>query len=411
MSEPVLPAYLAALGLLRAIASQRDPTARLTWSKDCTRWEITSDALASLDAVAAWLATAWSPSPLVSPWNGRGGWWGSGADTIETLRASADPRLAPYRATVAAVDRVVARLGLDAKPGGDAKTALVRTLRNGLPDDALSWIDAAWRDDGERLRPAPLLGSGGNEGSYDYASHYARRALVVLAQDEGTTRAQLAALVSGKPTRRTESESAGALWPAGAPVNPLAYLLALEGVCLFSGGWATSVPGAHPWQCALSPLGYETAVAGDEGRGEVWLPYWSGDASLAEVAALLAGGWYTEASDGLGAALGVALGRIPAGVSHVRRAVSVVRHGQAEKWLDGGLYAAHGSLTERVEAVTEATREALVADALARTGGSRREAARLLGVAEERVTEAVRRYPWLAEQWPGKRGRPPKGAP
>lgn len=73
-----------------------------------------------------------------------------------------------------------------------------------------------------------------------------------------------------------------------------------------------------------------------------------------------------------------------------------------------------GTVTERVRAVTEAAREVLFHDALAAAvpPGSRREAAKLLStaredVAEERVTEAVSRYPWLAEKWPGVRGRKP----
>ena len=72
-----------------------------------------------------------------------------------------------------------------------------------------------------------------------------------------------------------------------------------------------------------------------------------------------------------------------------------------------------GTVTERVRAVTEAAREVIFYDALAAAvpPGSRREAAELLDTEEERVTEAVRRYPWLGEQWPTRRGRVPKGAP
>ena len=66
-----------------------------------------------------------------------------------------------------------------------------------------------------------------------------------------------------------------------------------------------------------------------------------------------------------------------------------------------------GSLAERIAAVTEIAREALIAQALAAASGSRREAAKLLGVAEERVTEAVRRYPWLGRMWKVARGRKP----
>lgn len=66
-----------------------------------------------------------------------------------------------------------------------------------------------------------------------------------------------------------------------------------------------------------------------------------------------------------------------------------------------------GSLPDRVAAVADIARDALVATALAATGGSRRDAAALLKVAEERVTEALRRFPWLARVYPGKRGRKP----
>lgn len=65
------------------------------------------------------------------------------------------------------------------------------------------------------------------------------------------------------------------------------------------------------------------------------------------------------------------------------------------------------SLPDRVAAVADIARDALVATALAATGGSRRDAAALLKVAEERVTEALRRFPWLARVYPGKRGRKP----
>ena len=337
MSTPALPAYLAPLGLLRVLSAQRDPGTRLVWSPDCARWELTSDALPSLDAVVAWLAREYAPSPIVSPWNGRGGWWGSGRATIDAIRESTSPRLAAYRETVATVDRVLAREGLRAKPEGDAKTRLVRALRDELPDAALPWLDAVWRDDGERLRAAPLLGSGGNDSSYDYASHFARRVLLVLAQPEAVTRAQLGALVTGTTTTHTETESAGVLWPADAPVNPLAYVLALEGACLIASSWASAVPGVHPWQTDLATVGYDAAAPSDRGHGEVWLPYWHQDASLAEVQALLAEGWRVPVGDGLDAVIAATGGHTPPDV-HLRRVVLVQRRGQMHEALDAGLY-------------------------------------------------------------------------
>lgn len=66
-----------------------------------------------------------------------------------------------------------------------------------------------------------------------------------------------------------------------------------------------------------------------------------------------------------------------------------------------------GSLAERVAAATEAVREALVAAALGATCGHRARAQEALRTERSRLAEALRRYPWIAEQWPATRtGRP-----
>lgn len=65
-----------------------------------------------------------------------------------------------------------------------------------------------------------------------------------------------------------------------------------------------------------------------------------------------------------------------------------------------------GTMADRVADVAEAAREALVYDAMAQAAGNRSRAAEILGVPQERVTEWMRRYPWIAERWPAQRGRP-----
>lgn len=68
-----------------------------------------------------------------------------------------------------------------------------------------------------------------------------------------------------------------------------------------------------------------------------------------------------------------------------------------------------GSLPERVAAVADLVRDALLAEALAATipPGSRRDAAAALDVAEGLITTAVRRYPWLGRAYKVARGRKP----
>jgi hypothetical protein len=68
-----------------------------------------------------------------------------------------------------------------------------------------------------------------------------------------------------------------------------------------------------------------------------------------------------------------------------------------------------GSLPDRVAAVADITRDALLAEALAATvpPGSRRDAAKALDVAKGLITAALRRYPWLRRVYPERRGRKP----
>jgi transcriptional regulator with AAA-type ATPase domain len=63
-----------------------------------------------------------------------------------------------------------------------------------------------------------------------------------------------------------------------------------------------------------------------------------------------------------------------------------------------------------VDAARDIVQEALISGALEKAAGNRTVAAAALGIPDERVADALRRYPWLAKRWPAKRGRPPKGA-
>lgn len=96
-------------------------------------------------------------------------------------------------------------------------------------------------------------------------------------------------------------------------------------------------------------------------------------------------------------------------MGRVRRTAKDPREAQRK---DAAALLAHvpaGSLAERVDCARDIVQEALVSAALAESGGSRTGAAALLGVPDTRVADYLRRYPWLAKRWPGKRGRPPKG--
>ena len=88
----VLAGYLQALGLLRALATQTDPDARLHWSGDVP---VLHTRLAR-DDLLTWLTEAYVPAPIVSPWNSGSGFAGNGKSK-SAEQALAEVRDSPGR--------------------------------------------------------------------------------------------------------------------------------------------------------------------------------------------------------------------------------------------------------------------------------------------------------------------------
>jgi CRISPR-associated protein Csx17 len=100
--EP-LSSYLAGLGLIRLLGEQADPDATAAWSSGGLAIETT------LDDLAAWLASEYVPTPVLSPWNGGSGFGINDKEPkrrIAQLQAQSSPRLAPFRAAIAVADQV-----------------------------------------------------------------------------------------------------------------------------------------------------------------------------------------------------------------------------------------------------------------------------------------------------------------
>jgi CRISPR-associated protein Csx17 len=301
VSRPLV-GYLKALGLLRVVARQADPRAAGRWTQGI--FELRSE----LDRsdLERFLLDEYAPSPVLSPWNGSSGFFPpkDRTDALQAVEGSSDPRFSTYRDAVAAARAALHHHGLVQKPTGDQKQALLRTLRRELPDDALDWLDAALVMTGSEVAFPPLLGSGGNDGHYEFSNNYLQ-AVVKATLDPQTRTASLRWLVDalgGAPAEQ-EGMSLGHFLRDASPVNsptgesdslgnPWDLVLAVEGsLILVAGAARRHDSGAEaalvaPFTAQTTGAGYRSSVSAERDRAELWLPLWSRSASLREIEAL-----------------------------------------------------------------------------------------------------------------------------
>jgi CRISPR-associated protein Csx17 len=439
-ARPLL-GYLKAVGILRVVARQADSQARGRWAD--AGFELASPL--DRDQLERFLLERYAPTPVVSPWNGGSGFFPK--DDIEAMaaiEADASERLMPFREAIAAARAALAELGIAEKPNPkEEKPRLLRALRGSLPDAALEWLDAAVILLGDETQFPPLLGSGGNDGRYDFANNYAQavvRALAIgangdallpqrwlqAALDGGT-----APLVKGMSLAHLSRDASPVNSPQGqadALGNPWELMLGLEGCLTFAAGAArrhgTSLPGAlvAPFTARPTSAGYGSAVSGESGRAELWLPLWSGWASLAELESVArearAQVGRRQARDGLDFAraageLGVARGigsferyaileragqsslAVPVGriEVHARPAVGVLR--LLDPWLERvRLYVSRGGCPATHEAVVRRLERALFAFAESGAPSAADQVVEVLGAVESTLAAGGR----LAEE-------------
>ncbi|MCE9634751.1 MAG: type I-U CRISPR-associated protein Csx17 [Planctomycetes bacterium] len=318
-SEP-LAGYLKALGVFRIVADQADADARASWRGDA----FVLRTRLGVEALRAFFLQGYSPAPVITPWNGGGGFFfreekGSGKRTKETeatralaaVANSACSRLAPLRAAIGIARIELAVAGLDSAPKEDAKAVLVRRLRDELPDGALQWLDASVLLVGNEPRYPPLLGTGGTDGNLDFATNFHQRLGDLICFETGAPSSASASWLDGalfgRAVPRLLDAAVGQFDPGAAGgtnqgpgfdrksiVNPWDYVLMVEGALLLAASVTRRLAAtgagqlAFPFSVRSSGIGYPSAARSDEpsSRHEIWLPLWSGLARVSEVAAL-----------------------------------------------------------------------------------------------------------------------------
>ncbi|MDE2906101.1 MAG: type I-U CRISPR-associated protein Csx17, partial [Acidobacteriota bacterium] len=181
---------------------------------------------------------------------------------------------------------------------------------------------------------APLLGSGGNDGSRDFGVNFAEKLQELVDFRDGSptarARTELESALLDVVRRAAEHGSMGQFSPGQGgpngttgyegynPLNAWDVILAMEGTMAFAGA-LTRQWGATGGSRAAFPFTFEPTGAGagslssedpNRPRGEVWTPIWSKPATFAEAAAIFAEGRLTvgerTARTGLDAARSVA---------------------------------------------------------------------------------------------------------
>lgn len=348
-----LASYLTALGVLRLVAMQKDPAARGRWVGHRLELATSLDE----DALVRFFVEEYSPTPILGPWNGGSGFYPKdNRVAVDAIVDSPAPRLAAYRQALERARVVLSALGIDEKVGKEGKAQLLEACRATLPDSALEWLDAVFvlTEGGPKF--PPLLGTGGNDGRLDFTNNFMQRLLELLDPATGTPRLRSAerirALLFGLPYDGATSGPIGQFSPLAAggansgagfdgdsAINPWGFVLMLEGATLFAAASVRRLEDhgdpllSAPFTVRPVGAGYASAATDEESatRAEIWLPLWDGEASLAEVRAVLGEGRAMvggrAAGSGLDFARAVAALGVDRGVSEFERYGFHVRNG------------------------------------------------------------------------------------
>ncbi|PWC35886.1 type I-U CRISPR-associated protein Csx17 [Azospirillum sp. TSO35-2] len=356
-----LAGYLKALGILRLVAEQADGDARGWWQDETFHLRTRL----SRDELLAFFLNDYRPSPVVAPWNGGSGFFaGDNRDGFTPLLDSPADRFAGLRAAMAGCERALAEAGLEERPQGDAKTAFVLQLRGRLPDEALSWIDAALALSRDDLLFPPLLGTGGNDGRLDFTNNFMRRLASartprgLFDAETGAARPDAAevlpAALFGDAASGLSDAAIGQFAPgaAGGPnstagfegasnLNPWDFVLMIEGTLMFAGALtrrnesARQSGASFPFTVRTTGAGWGGIGVEDEGdaRAEFWAPLWSRPTTAAEIGRFLAEGRAVlngrTARDGLEFARAAAALGASRGIAAFQRYGFVMRAGKA----------------------------------------------------------------------------------
>ena len=385
--------YLKALGILRLVTQQADAEARGWWNGD--RFVLATD-LSHQDLINFFLLQ-YEPTPLISPWLKGSGFYNAADPALNASAHSTAVRFESLRKGIEAGRALLAQISIAdqevRKIKGEAKGEMTRvqkvSLRSSdpykkrlaaaerefrllkadlIPNLRLEWrgqhrewLDAALVLESEgSVRYPALLGTGGNDGRLDFTNNYFQRIgdLFDLTSADGAPRSEASAwfeqalfgdpakvLKEGVAVGQFEPSGSGGANAANGPeassqLNPVDFVLMLEGSVAFTSGIAKRLDSQQPGRAAApfaiggQSAGYASASESDaSARGEQWMPLWGQPLTMQELHHLLAEGRAQlggrQAQEPLDLARAVARLGSARGIAAFQRYAFIERNGQS----------------------------------------------------------------------------------
>lgn len=294
-----LAMYLKALGILRLVAGRLDTAAKGYWDGDtfCLK------TIASEQELLDFFEDRYVPTPIVAPWNGGSGFYGSGSShaVVERLSHATAPRLQLYRAAISGVRSILNRLDISEKPKDDMKAQLLIHCRNELADEVVEWLDAVAMLTRDDPKFPPLLGTGGNDGNLEFTNNFMQNVLRLIGTTDGMasedSHRYLTASLFSIPVANLVPAAIGQFSPgqAGGPnsttgfsgdsiINPWDFVLMIEGTIVFAATATRKNQSvrepilSYPFTVRPSGGGSGSTSSADgdtsHARAEMWLPIW-----------------------------------------------------------------------------------------------------------------------------------------
>ncbi len=306
--EPLM-SYLKALGVFRLLAEQADPAIRAAWQDEGFALRTVLDSAQIIE----FFQNRYCPTPIIAPWAGGSGFFtGDNKQAVEAIAKSKSPRLDAYRRVIAQAQAILKHVKQTSKPQGEVKDRLLRLYRREMPDEFVAWMDSAIVLQSEGQKYPPILGTGGNDGRLDFTQNLMQRLVEIGFADTALAPASedwLRNALFGQPASGLMGVAIGQFDPgrAGGPnagqglegssrVNPWEYVLMLEGALLIAGSVTRRMDvnardkAAFPFTVNTAPVGSGALSAGEDSRGEIWLPLWRNPAGLLELRHIFAEG-------------------------------------------------------------------------------------------------------------------------
>ncbi len=306
-SPTPLAHYLKALGIFRIIAEQADANALGWWKNDSFWLQSNLDE----EALQRFFLSRYCPTPLVAPWNGGSGFNPKdNKDAMTAILGGSAERFSLYRNVIVQCQTILLNNHEEIE-----KALLLQQCRNVLPDEVVTWLDAAYVLTGSGPKYPPLLGTGGNDGRLEFTNNFMQHLIAVVNPDLGAENEnsllRLSECVFGDLSNCRHRGTIGQYDPGNlggsnsgsgfdgySTVNSWDYVLMLEGAIMFAAASTKRLESgdsgalAYPFCVRPAGIGYGSSSVTDEGssRAEMWLPLWNQQTRFPAITTLLSEG-------------------------------------------------------------------------------------------------------------------------